>query len=715
VTVAGTPSLTDADYSYNRLSLPPRVFNVGPLVGPTAGGTQVVIRGEAFGEAATVVFVERDAGGAATGARSECAWRGVAGMSCNDTLIVCAAPALVTAGRQFDVSVTAAGATTVYTAGSPAAPSRWAYEAPVVLALSPRELLPAPAPGTTFSVLGRSFGALPGVVVAGRRVLSCPLWSHDTVVCEQPPGVAAAVNVTVTAASGLASLPGGAVSQLSYAAPVVTAVEPTEAVSDTPGGGLLEVTGVSFAHPLPTTVWLVRPSVGSDALPWGPGRPAASSEARECPVIPGSFNGTSIACVVPPGAGTGWRLVVVNQDEALGAGAAAGGAPWRASAVVPGFSLTYAAPVLAAVAIVDGGAGAAPAVGGFLLRVTGANFGPQAPTVMVGSLPCTVVPGTSDHGSVVCSAPPRQVDAGSAVQVVVDGQASGALPFAFDPPAVADVFPVPLLALAPAGRPRLHLRGVNFGARYRAGLPTPHVVTVGPLPCMSVLWISDGELSCVPEGEAVVGPLNVTVAVAGGDASLPVTVTAGCPRGWHSPPGGRCTPCPAGAQCEGGAADPVSLPGFFPLSRTVFVQCVPRVGCTGGVAGADLAARGSTDRAGCSALYVGDRCAECIVGAYRLKGKCVRCPDTAWLLFLGFAVAVTAAVAAAVYLAGKRINLAGLSIGVVRGGASPLEPCAVRCEGRGAGATALRNVGAGGGGERGRGAGRMQYAGARLP
>jgi hypothetical protein len=235
-----------------------------------------------------------------------------------------------------------------------------------------------------------------------------------------------------------------------------------------------------------------------------------------------------------------------------------------------------------------------------------------------------------------------------------------------------------VLALAPEGRPRLTLRGVNFGDRYRAGLTVPHVVTVGPLQCVNIVWVDDTELSCVPEGEVAAGPINVTLTLAG-DTTQPVTVSAGCPLGWFARPGDRCAPCPEGARCVGGVSDPVSLAGHFPLSLVEFVQCVPRVACVGGVSASDLVTRSDGTRAGCSRLYSGDRCAECAVGAYRLKGKCASCPNTAWLLFFAFALAITAAVAGAVYLAGKRINMAGLSIGVVRSaccgvGADPLVP-----------------------------------------
>ena len=53
-------------------------------------------------------------------------------------------------------------------------------------------------------------------------------------------------------------------------------------------------------------------------------------------------------------------------------------------------------------------------------------------------------------------------------------------------------------------------------------------------------------------------------------------------------------------------------------------------------------------------------------GSYRLRLECQSCPNTAWLLFLLFAIAIIAASAAAMYLSKTKINFAGLGIGVVR-------------------------------------------------
>ncbi len=668
--MAGVASLSEAAYSYSELSQPPRVISVAPLVGPTAGGTRLTITGEAFGDSAVVTFVERNASGALTGNRSECIWRGVPSMGCNSTVIICLSPPLVTAGRLFDVTVAVSGSFTVFSAANPLLPSAWAYEAPVVTAVVPFELPPQPLPGATVTISGRNFGALRGTVAAGSRVLVCPVWTDVIISCAQPPGVVAEVNVTVTAAGGLMSAQVGDGVSFMFSPPRIVAVEPAEVLSGTAGGGRLDVRGSDFAILLPISVWLVR-ARGADALPasWSSGGPVPSQDSLECPLVPGTVTSTWLACSVPPGFGVGWGLVVVNHDSSDGValGPTAMQAPttqsWRVSNVAPSFSLAYAPPALSSVRI-ELDVGGAPAVGGFSLLLTGANFGALAPLVTVGLLPCAVLPFSNSHDALACTAPPRQLGGDSLVTVIVDGQPSGVLPVLYDPPRLMGVTPDSVLALAPGGRAQITLRGVNFGSRYRTGLPTPHVIAVGPLPCVRVVWVDDMELSCAPEGELVVGPVPVTVTVSG-DSTPPVMVMASCPVNTFGILGDRCTPCPANAQCAGGLSLPVSLPGHFPLSSALFVPCAPRAACTGGISGADVASRGSQNSTGCSRLYRGDRCAECAPGAYRLKARCASCPDNAWLLFFGFALAITGAVAAAVFLSGKRINMAGLSIGVV--------------------------------------------------
>ena len=108
----------------------------------------------------------------------------------------------------------------------------------------------------------------------------------------------------------------------------------------------------------------------------------------------------------------------------------------------------------------------------------------------------------------------------------------------------------------------------------------------------------------------------------------------------------------------------MALRGFYPSSRSLFVPCAPAEACQGGVNSSVLLVSDSV--AGCGPNYSGLRCAECRSGSYRRGGRCHTCPNTAWLLFLSFAFAIVAVVGAAVYLSRKRVNLAGLSVGVVR-------------------------------------------------
>jgi hypothetical protein len=53
------------------------------------------------------------------------------------------------------------------------------------------------------------------------------------------------------------------------------------------------------------------------------------------------------------------------------------------------------------------------------------------------------------------------------------------------------------------------------------------------------------------------------------------------------------------------------------------------------------------------------------LGLIAIACRCITCPATAWLLFLLFSLAILAAVTSAVYLSKKRINMAGLSVGLV--------------------------------------------------
>ena len=73
---------TPTNYDYLTLSRPPRIENIVPLSGSTAGNTTVLITGTAFQSDGAAYFVDPW-----TNASSECVWRGVPGMFYTDNQI----------------------------------------------------------------------------------------------------------------------------------------------------------------------------------------------------------------------------------------------------------------------------------------------------------------------------------------------------------------------------------------------------------------------------------------------------------------------------------------------------------------------------------------------------------------------------------------------------------------------------------------------------
>ncbi len=87
MTIAGRSLAHAIPYEFQALIQPPAITLVSPLTGPVLGGTLVTLHGTLFAFNATVLFVERDGSGDLTGRRSECAWRTVPGLTCNETVV----------------------------------------------------------------------------------------------------------------------------------------------------------------------------------------------------------------------------------------------------------------------------------------------------------------------------------------------------------------------------------------------------------------------------------------------------------------------------------------------------------------------------------------------------------------------------------------------------------------------------------------------------
>jgi hypothetical protein len=287
------------------------------------------------------------------------------------------------------------------------------------------------------------------------------------------------------------------------------------------------------------------------------------------------------------------------------------------------------------------------------------------------------------HDSVVCTAPPRRINADTLLVVTSGSLVSNALRLSFDVPLVTSAEPPVITAMAHTQPATVRVGGVNFGVVLPL-VPSSHRVAIGGYPCLAVSWLSDAVLMCLFAEELTVGVHNVTVWLRDDvSRASSVSVRAECPPSFYGADGSLCAVCPEGSECDGGMSDPAAIRGFYRVSRAVFAQCEPREACLGGV--------NST----CHRNYGGDRCADCVVGTYRcvlrvvqrgyvvacfelfrrccfprlvfcrLRGKCAMCPNTAWLLFLGFFIVIAVLVAASLYISKRRVNLAGLGIGVV--------------------------------------------------
>ena len=589
----------------------------------------------------------------------------------------------------------------------------WTYDPPVIANVTPASLPPHPAVDATLTIRGLNFGTSPGVVTVSGAPTRCDTWTNTLVVCGAPSGVAATSSLVVFAASGQ---PSGAVT-VHYDGPVVTTVT-GDVLSPTAGGGELVVFGSAFASPLPVTVWLYRGSA-QPLAPWNATIVRHQALLQAAVVV---ANATRLLCVVPPGSGLNWRVVVVNHDFDYDRGAGSrssvlSASLWQASQPAAA-RVSYRAPVIASVSVLPeavlslpfdviagndsstssssalSSAGVPkPARGAFIVLVRGSDFShAQPPTVTIGTATCTVLPQWFGDSAVLCRAPPRRVGVAVTVVLVQDGQTSNSEPFAYDDPVTTAVSPLSFDAVELPGTPRsvLTLSGVNFGTPDGSGEPSGyHFGFIGTTPCASLSWLSDDTVLCTLTGVFVVGPYSVRVALVdavpdGSDGAAvaaflqtlaprgnstvagdAVAVAALCPSGTFGADGALCATCPVGAICSGGVADPIAAPGYFPTARAAFVPCTPPEACVGGVTAAAVVVSGASV-SGCASNYAGDRCSTCSSTAYRLKSECRACPNTAWLLFLLFGAAIMVIVSFAVYLSKKKINLAGVSIGVVR-------------------------------------------------
>ena len=475
---------------------------------------------------------------------------------------------------------------------SPRSDLVWHYDRPVISTLYPK-LLPALG-GAELNISGSNFG-LNGTVFVGSRECVVTAWSHVLVRCVSPRGASPAAGVIVTV-SGQSNVLSSLVSSASpdrvaYMRPVVLSVNVTALSSA--GGEAVLVIGSQFGESL-VSVWFTRePAAILESNP----AVLMNGNSLRCDVL--SSSSSLIQCVSPAGGGVSWSAVVVNHDVSVGSLGFAGVLVSTDSSA----SVRYHAPVITSIGLNSTAwavAGGAPAVGGFLVRLTGMNF-TAAPIVSVTGVVCDVVEG--NHTALVFVAPPRRVDVDMVVIVEGFEQVSGGVLLVYDPPVVFRSVPNVFDAIAGTGRPSLLLVGVNFGLKL-SGVAASHVVSIGDVPCLFSDWRNDTAIGCVPAGDFVAGAYNVSVAVRG-QASVWTpggVVWAECQFGYFGP---SCARCPEGGVCPGRGAVPYAQQGYFGGVNASFVRCQPVVACVGGVLNQ------------CAPQYTGDLCGTCAVAHYR--------------------------------------------------------------------------------------------------
>ena len=519
---------------------------------------------------------------------------------CNAPIVIfrCVTPYGV--GSGVAIRVVASTLSSVY--GHP-----WSYDAPMIASVTPPRL--HPVGGDMLSIRGVNFGWSPAVstvTVGGRPcviVANETTWQDDAITCISPVGVSENASVTVMVA-GLVS---AQTVDAHYHGPTVTSMAPI--FVGTAGGDVLVINGTDFA---------TRRDSGTDVAVVLSRSIGVSRSSIDCSVIdarPGS-----ILCAVPEGSGTGWAVTVSNVDVTGGG---------RRLSAPAALTVSYRPPTVTALAVIGDHAAMA---GGFVIRVEGLDLS-TTPVVYVGELLCGDVVVVEPHVSLQCRAPPGRVGVSpSAVRVEVDGQwshATDAHIVTYDGPTVSLVTPSVLDAVESTSRPAVTISGVNFGlpvvsdGRHTFSVSANHTITVGGVPCDRIVWTSDSTLQCHIGGVFAVGRYDVVVSVGGvpsassssSSSSMPQpevsTVRFACGRGYYGTVGELCRQCPEGGVCEGGDAYPVAQVGYYPMTTTSFVQCVPVEACLGG------------SQAVCAQWYTGYRCADCDVGGYRYcNGYC---------------------------------------------------------------------------------------------
>ena len=326
-----------------------------------------------------------------------------------------------------------------------------------------------------------------------------------------------------------------------------------------------------------------------------------------------------------------------------------------------------------------------PTSGDVQVEVFGNNFGPgdtwtnpsrNPPTVRVviegqeGTVLGEKVEETS-HEQLFFTLP-EGIGQDKAIQVMVNDRMSVLSPndsvtFSYDPPRISNIMPNNPDAIGSS----IQFRGANFGP-----VGSPVDIRLSNVTCLGAQVRESHTLITCEMQPDYVGPKRIDMDVAERKVSFPAWLelfVSECKRGWYGLQGETCVFCEEeqpGAICPGNERwiDLVySDEGWWRFNRTtphdrchperlsrekcpVFMPCEPSFACLG-------------DNT-CAREYAGVRCSQCADGFFRIGGLCQSCPDHAWLLALGLALAVVGVCVGGYIINSKGIRLAAFTIGV---------------------------------------------------
>ena len=398
-TTSGTsPNSVNDEYTYQAV---PTIGKVSPAVGPTTGGTTVVITGAGFANVATVLF--------GTTAASN--------FTINSATQITAVTAAEPAGP-VAVTVSTPGGTSAASSGA-----KFAFVTPAVI--SSLSLTTGPAKGgTSVIIMGANFTGATAVMFGAVKA-SFKINSATQITAIAPAEAAATVNVTVTTGGGAAISP----TQYTYVGPLVSSISPgagplrSGTVVTITGSGFADVTAVKFGARAAanftvvstTEIMATAPSAAgivaiTVVTPNGTSPPSVNAEfayqavptvAKVSPAAGPTTGGTT---VIITGAGfanvatvlfgttaaasfivnSPTKITAVTSAEIAGPVAVTVSTPGGTSAASSGAKFAFVTPpVISSLSLTTG-----PAKGGTSVVITGTNF-TGATVVMFGAVKAT--------------------------------------------------------------------------------------------------------------------------------------------------------------------------------------------------------------------------------------------------------------------------------------------------------------------------------------